>query len=357
MGYHAGWEHTTDLFWEFPLGTMGTSGFRWISDQPDSLNINAEGHARQVIGNRFLKDSHLRILKTAPGGALGATPFWFTPFDVNPVALNRLLNSHFQNQAQACGIPPAPCYTRHFPTSQQTGTLGGFTVSRDIGLGASKAYVYTSGVMEKMVVEWKVGQPMTMVPEFRFLTGLPNSSVRGAVAASDTSYQRFYFQAPAIDIEWNGTPVQPAGFKITSSNSFNARYAPTSKSPVGFVLGRFNAELEMDVWIEDNFYSRYVPVDNIGTGVTPTDTTGTFQCTVSGPVGTMGGGGALTQFNTIFYFTGKIINVPGANQNMGNPPTQKVKMMMTATGTAYNTSGYYIEVQAEEHNWQTPDGL
>lgn len=357
MGYHAGWEHSTDLFWEYPLGSMGTSGFRWISDQPDSLNINAEAHSRVVIGNRFLRDSHLRILKTTPGGELGATPFWFTPFDVHPYEMNRLLNSHFQNQEQACGIPPFPCYTRHYPVSEQSGTLGGFTVRRDIGLGVDKAYLYTSGVMEKLTVEWKVGQPVTMKPDFRFLTGMPNQELSGAVAATDTSYQRYYYQAPAIDVLWDGTRIQPAGFKIVSTNSYNIRHAPNSKSPVGFVLGRFNAELEMDVWIDDDFYSRFVPVDSIGTGVTPVDTTGTFQCTVSGPIGTMGGGVAPSQFNTIFYFTGKIINVPGANQNMGNVPTQKVKMIMTATGTTYDTSGYYIEIEGEEHNWQTPDGL
>jgi hypothetical protein len=356
MGIHAGWESAVDLFWEYPLGTMGTTGFRYLSDQPDTLTIGAEAHERKVIGNRFIRKEHLRILRTNPGGALGPTPFWFSA-DNKQTSLNRILNSHFQNTVQACGIPPLPCYSRHYPVSTQPTNMGGFTIRRDIGLGVGSAYVWRSAIMSELAVDWRVGQPVTLTPTFATLEALPNDSVSGAVAATDPSYQRYYYMAPALDCEWNGTRFYPAGWRITSRNNVKSQWGPNSKHPIGYTLGVFEADLELDVWIDDDFYTRFVPKDNIGTSVTPTDTTGTFQCTVSGPIGTMEGGIEPSQFDTIFYFTGKIIDMPGANPNMSESPTQKVKMRMTATGTTYDTCGYYIECQENNNDWQTPDGL
>lgn len=354
MGIHAGWEASVDLFWEYPLGSMGTSGFRYLSDQPDTMTIGAEAHERKVIGNRFLRKEHLRILRTNPGGALGPTPFWFSA-DNKQTNLNRLMNSHFQNTVMACGIPPAPCWSRHYPVSTQPTNMGGFTIRRDIGLGGGSAYVWRSAIMSELAVAWSVGQPITLTPTFVTMQALPNDSVSGAVAASDSSYQRYYYQAPAIACEWNGTRFNPAGFRITSRNNVKSQWSGASKHPIGYSLGVFEAELELDVWIDDTFYSRFVPVDNIGTGVTPTDTLGTFTCTVTGPLDMYGS--TLTQFNSIFSFTGKIIEVPSGAPNLSDSPTQKVKMRMTATGVTYNTCGYYIELQEESHNWKTPDGL
>jgi hypothetical protein len=175
------------------------------------------------------------------------------------------------------------------------------------------------------------------------------------VAASDSSYQRYYYQAPALDCEWNGTRFFPAGFRIVSKNNVASQWGPNSKHPIGYTLGVFEAEMELDVWIDDDFYTRFVPKDNIGTGATPTDTLGTFTCTVTGPIDEYAG--TLTQFNTIFSFMGKIVDVPSGAPNLSAAATQKVKLRMTATGTTYDTCGYYIELQEESHDWQTPDGL
>lgn len=350
MGIHSGWESALDLFWEFPLGTVGTTSFRYLSDQPDSLSIGAEAHARRVIGNRFLRKEHLRILKTTPGGALGPTPFWFAKNN-QQTDLNRLLNSHFQNESQECGIPPLPCWSRHFPVSTQPDNLGGFTIRRNIGLGESSAYVWTSAITNKLVVDWKVGMPVMLTPEMKTLWALPNEAVTGTTN-DNTAYQSYFYQAPAIGCTWNGTAFYPAGFKITSDNAVNTQWGGASKQPIGFTLGQFQASLELDVWIDDNFYSWFVPKENIGTWITPTDTLGTFVCTVQGPIAMYGS--ALTQFNSIFSFMGKIVDVPGGNPNMGNQSTHKVKMEMVATGTTYDTCGYYIELQEESHNWKTP---
>jgi len=354
MGIHAGWESAVDLFWEYPLGSMGTSGFRYLSETPDSLTIGAEAHERRVIGNRFIRKEHLRILRTVPGGALGPTPFWFSA-DNKQTNLDRLMNSHFQNTVQACGIPPAPCWSRHYPVSTQPTNLGGFTIRRDIGLGAGSSYVWRSAIMSELSVDWKVGQPITLTPTFTTMQALPNDEVSGAVAASDSSYQRYYYQAPALECLWNGTRFFPAGFRIVSKNNVASQRGPNSKHPIGYTLGVFEAELELDVWIDDDFYTRFVPKDNIGTGATPTDTLGTFTCTVTGPIDEYAG--TLTQFNTIFSFMGKIVDVPSGAPNLSAAATQKVKLRMTATGTTYDTCGYYVELQEQSHDWQTPDGL
>lgn len=352
MSVHSGWENAIDLFWEYPLGNIGSTvqGFRYLSDVPDSLTIGAESHSRKVIGNRFMRKEHLRILKTTPGGSLGPTPMWFSATN-RQTNLNRLLNSHFQNQKQACGIPPAPCWSRHFPVSTQPTNLGGFTIRRNIGLGATNSYVWTSAITDKLTIDWRVGMPVMLTPEMRTLWAMPGEAV-SITANADSAYQRYYYQAPALNCLWNGTAFNPAGWRITSQNNIITQWGPSSKQPIGFNLGQFQASLELDVWIDDNFLSWFVPKANIGTSSTPADTLGTFYCKVEGPFDDYAG--TLTQFNTIFEFIGKIVDIPGANPNMGNQPTHKVKAEMVASGTTYNTCGYYIEIQEESHNWQNP---
>jgi len=355
MAIIAGWQNSINLAWERPLGTLGTSGFRWCSDQPDSLSVGAVPYARSVLGNRFHRQEDLRILKVQPQGALGATPFWFDA-DNWQKTLNRLLNSHFQNAESSCPTPPEPGWDYHFPYSGQPGTLGGFTIARDIGLGLGRAYVFEKCIMNKLVVDWKVGQPVMLTPTFYSQNVTPNSSVSGVVFASDTSYQRHYYQAPGISCSWNGTRFHPASFKITSSNNIQTQFGPSSKQPIGFTLGVFEATLEMDVWVDENFYSRFVYIDGLGTSVTPVSTLGTFMVRIQGPEFNEYGGSFGTVFaQTDIYFTGKIVDVPSCNPNMGNEATQKVKMIMTATGTTPAKSGYYIKTYGIPDPWQPID--
>ena len=351
MGIHAGWENTLDIFWEFPLGTMGTSGFRYLSDVADSLSIGAQAHGRRVVGNRFFRKEHLRILSTAPGGGMGPTPFWFDSGG-NHKNVNRLLNSHFQNTSSGSSVLN---FVRHFPVSAQPANLGGFTIRRNIGLGNDKAYVWRSAIADQLTIEWKAGQPITMTPTMLTMEALPGDEVEGATADTSSAYQNYYYMAPALQCTWNGTEFFPAGWKITSKNNTQTKYGPNSKAPTGFAMGVFEADFEMDVWIEDDFIQRYVPADNLGTSPTPTDLLGTFVCKVQGPMNESGLG--EDPYYTTFNFIGKIIEVNSGNPNLGNPSTQKIKMKMVASGTTYNTCGYYIEVDGELNLWQTPDGL
>ena len=342
---HVGWENRIAMVFERPLGTTDSTGFLWVSSDADSMGLGAEATRRQVYGNRYLLNPHLQVLKSNPGGDLGATAFWFDT-DGTQTNLNRILNSHFQNTYEICPIEEI-CYVAHFPVSEQPGTLSGWSIARDIGLGLGTSYLWSSCVANKLEVSWAPGRPVELKPSFLALDGQPAGSCPGLIA-TDTAYQDFLYQAPNIAVTWNGTTIQTAGFKVESDNQMNVKHDPSSLSPVGFTMGRFSANLELKVWVDDDFFSDFVP-DYLGSGVSPTDQLGTFQALISGP----NNGDGETYTSTI-YFYGKIVDMPSGQPNDQGIQTIKVEMTSPDTGTKYTDAGYYIRVRGSSVVWQTP---
>ena len=346
MASHLGWENRTSFFWERPLGTGETTGILWLSAEADSMGLGAEATRRRVYGNRYMLNAHLQVLKSNPGGSLGATELFFDRAGTQ-TTLNRMLNTHFQNTAAACPVPPLPCWVAHFPVNEQPASLSGFTIARDIGLDFGSAYVWESCVCNELVLDWQPGKAMTIKPTFVALDGQPDTAAPGIVA-TDVSYQYQLYQAPNIACTWNGSKVETAGFTITSNNGIVVKHDPSSISPVGMTLGNWAAKLQLKVWVDDDFY-KYVP-NSLGSSV-PIDTTGTFEAVITGPTVSDESGSSFTYMGTV-HFHGKVVDMPNAQPTKDGIQIINVEMTSPETGGSYDDAGYFIKIDSSSFPWQ-----
>lgn len=344
MTIYAGWENVCELRWEFPLGTYKTGSnalpFAWLSDTADSLSPNAVVSARRVYGYRYVDDEHLTVNQGNPGGGLGAIPLWFNGRG-QQFRVNRLLNAHFQNHEDMCPFG-LNCYVAHYPMPTQPDAWHGFTVLQHYG-DTGTAYRYKSGVINTMKFDWAVGKPFTITPSFLFQNC--ETPVEGTAISPWTTefdYMTTLYTPPNITCTWNGTALETSRFSITSENNITPRFSTNSKTPVGFVMGEYDATLEFDVWMSDEFYSRFV--DNaLGTIKTSAAKVGTFGVTFSGPSTRDG------TFNSYISFVGKIIEIPTISPK-GRSSVQTVKMTMTGYGTGLE-SPFYVKVEGVSDEW------
>ena len=344
---HLGWENRLGFFWERPLGTGETTGVQWISDVADTMSLGAEATRRKVYGNRYMFNQHLQVLKSNPAGFPGAMALWFERLGKQKF-LNRILNTHFQNQYSACPVPPLPCFVAHFPVDEQPSTVSGFTIARDIGSGWNHSYLWESCVANQLELAWSPGKPITVNPTFISLNGQPDEAAPGTVS-TDLLYQFMLHQAPNITCTWNSNPLSIAGFKITSNNGIIVKHDPSSITPVGLAFGNFVASLEFQTWVDDDFQTRFVP-DYLGSGISP-ELTGEFEAVVLGPTIDFGSGDLRTFYATI-HFQGKIVDIPNSQPKADGIQTVKVEMTSPGTGSLYTDAGYYIKLDSMYEDWQ-----
>lgn len=334
MALYGGWESKIQLVWNYPLGTPNFSGTSanitaWLSENPDSLSIGAEPHERRVYGYRYYDNSHLKLLKATPAGALGAVPMWFGT-DNNQIKLNRILNAHFQN---GTFVTLGTTNAYFYPQPSQPGTWCGFDVFQAWGDGTD-LYRFKSGVIDEMKFEWAPGKAMQMTPTFKFLNVNPKASSTGIITFStDYDYMYQFMAPPNITTSWNGTAFDVAGFRITSQNNITPVFATTSKQPVGFVMGEYNAVAEIDVWMSDDFINKYVG-DYLGTSISLADVTGTFLVKATGPVA------GESNVHCMIQMIGKIIEIPSISPKSRNESIVTYKLTMTGVGTGADSPFY-----------------
>lgn len=337
--------NSVSVLWERPLGTVElTGGYLWLSGSPDSMDLGVKTLHRNVYGNRYAKETQLKVVSSDPNGALGKTPLWFKRDGIHS-RLNRILNTHFQNFHAASPIPPAPCYTAHYPTDDVPTTVSGFTIIRDMGFGLGTANVWSSCVANELEVSWKVGEPVMVKPTFLCLNGQPHTTVVGAVVSDDVDYQEVYAQAPDITCSWNGTTFQPASFNIKSTNNINIKHSHESKIPVGMTFGKFNAELTLDVWVDENYNSWFIP--NYLGASSPMGVTGTFHVRMTGI--DLGG----KTYNIYINYIGKLVNMASSKPSKTGLQTIKATLYDLETSVGdYTDAGYWIKVDGVNVAWQ-----
>ncbi len=341
------WQRKIAYFWEYPLSVNvdNFNGWLWLSGDADSLSFNTTEVQRRTWGDRYFRKEHLRVSTSAPSGGLGKLALWHDDSG-NTDRINRVLNNHFQNTEEMCPPYPLPCFVAHYPITEVGSTLSGCTILKDIGDGISSANVFESCIASNLQVSWKAGEPVFITPSYRALNGHPRGNVTGAIVSASEGYQDALCKAPEVKCEWNGVKLNVASWKITSTNNVTTKYEHNQVNPSGFVLGNFDAELELQVWQDDDYNSRFVP-NNLDGGLV-TSTLGEFVVSMKGfsKVST-----PAHYYHTI-TFKGKVIS-PTASPNSANGlQTIKVKMYKPNDATGYENAGYCIKIDGEYSAWR-----
>lgn len=288
MGIKAGWQSALYLAYEYNLGNPGTSPTYslWPSDEPDALTLGETPIVRRPIYGHALDRAGLFVRATqAPGGAIGAIPMGFKD-DGYHWPLLYLMRNHFQHSLKstdALGI------TQNFyaqDTAQPT-RWSGYSMVRDWNV--TQLTSFTGGVIDTLVISWAQAKPCVMLkPTLKFLSGA--SGVQPVSIQSSPPVFRPVVSGN-IGVYLAGTAIHPAGFTITSKRNIIDQVSPSTAGRQGFALGNYQCDIQLQMWIDDDFFSRFQ--DTFATGAVqklefffdaPGDTpppTGYHNCTIT----------------------------------------------------------------------------
>jgi hypothetical protein len=145
---------------------------------------------------------------------------------------------------------------------------------------------FTGGVIDTLVISWAQAKPCVMLkPTLKFLSGA--SGVQPVSIQSSPSVFRPVVSGN-IGVYLAGTAIHPAGFTITSKRNIIDQVSPSTAGRQGFALGNYQCDIQLQMWIDDDFFSRFQ--DTFATGAVqklefffdaPPTPTGYHNCTIT----------------------------------------------------------------------------
>lgn len=237
-------------------GTMGveaaTYPYLWDAQEADGLDLGETPFdMRALRGARGQVSAGHRVMQNLPGGSLPAMPLAVGTATVKPLAL---LQAHLQGLAVS-GTAAPYTYTGS-PAAAAIADDDWYTLSviKETGID-NHAHRFLGCVIDELELAWEAGGPITISPAT--LKAMSGDS-DGTMPAFPSPSSEGFLQAPRVSCTWNGTELHPASWTISSRNNIADRQSGSARGRVGFVMGDYECDIEVECWRNEDSHDRWV---------------------------------------------------------------------------------------------------